>query len=81
VIRGVVNREPRFLSLEEALTLHETAVDEHGGPHGLRDRGLLESALATPRQAIEGQFVHEFPFGMAAAYIFHIVKNHPFVDG
>lgn len=72
---------PRFLSIDEALTLHETAVLQHGGATGLRDRGTLDSALAQARQAFGGAFVHEFPFGMAAAYVFHISKNHPFVDG
>lgn len=73
--------EPRFLTLLEVLTLHETAIDEHGGSHGIRDQGLLESALAMPRQGFGDQYANEFPFGMAAAYAFHICKNHPFVDG
>jgi death-on-curing protein len=81
VIRGVLNREPRFVSPDEVLTLQETAIDEYGGSPGLRDLGLLESALAMPRQAFGGEFVHEFPFGMAAAYLFHICQNHPFIDG
>ncbi len=73
--------QPRFLTLQEVLTLHETAIDEHGGSHGIRDAGLLESALAMPRQGFGDQYAHEFPFGMAAAYAYHICKNHPFVDG
>src|SRR5690606_17241660 len=52
-----------------------------GGSSGLRDRGLLESALAQPRQQFGGQFAHEYPFGMAAAYAYYLSKNHPFVDG
>lgn len=81
MIRGVLNKQPRFLSIEEVLTLHETAIDEHGGSHGIRDPGLLESAVAMARQGFSGEFAHEYPFGMAAAYAFHICKNHPFVDG
>lgn len=81
MIRGVLNREPRFLTIDEVLTLHETGVDEHGGSYGVRDSALLESALAMPRQGFAGSYAHEYPFGMAAAYAFHICKNHPFVDG
>jgi death-on-curing protein len=78
---GVLAHSPRFLTRDEVLSLHETAIDEHGGSHGLRDPGLLESAIAMPAQAFAGQFAHLFPFEMAAAYAFHIAKNHPFVDG
>ncbi|MEX2218335.1 MAG: type II toxin-antitoxin system death-on-curing family toxin [Phycisphaerales bacterium] len=81
MIRGALNREPRFLSIDEVLTLHESAIDEHGGAYGVRDVGLLESALAMPRQSFGGQYAHEYPFEMAAAYAFHICKNRPFVDG
>lgn len=42
---------------------------------------LLESALAMPMSGIEEEYFHSFPFEMAAAYLFHIVQNHPFVDG
>jgi death-on-curing protein len=45
------------------------------------DRGLLESAVAQPQASFGGQFAHEGLFAMAAAYLFHIVSNHPFVDG
>ena len=81
MIRGFLSGEPRFLSADEVLTLHETCIDAFGGSLGVRDAGLLDSALATPRQAFGGQFVHEFPFGMAAAYLFHLCANHPFIDG
>jgi death on curing protein len=81
VIRGFLPVEPRFLSADEVLTLHETGIDAFGGSQGIRDVGLLESALAMPRQGFGGEFLHEFPFGMAAAYLYHICENHPFVDG
>lgn len=81
MIRSAAEREPRFLTIDEALTLHETNIAEHGGATGIRDRGLLESALAMPRQAFGGEFTHSFPHEMAGAYLFHICKNHPFVDG
>lgn len=72
---------PRFVTLEEAMAWQETAVAQFGGSLGLRDKGLLESALAQPQQGFGNQYVHEFPFGMAAAYAYHLAKNHPFVDG
>lgn len=81
MIRGFLPGEPRFLSTDEVLTLHETGIDAFGGSHGIRDAGLLDSALATPRQGFGGEFLHEFPFGMAAAYLFHLCANHPFIDG
>ena len=48
---------------------------------GVRDHALLESALAQPGAAFGGEFLHVDLFAMAAAYLFHIVKNHPFLDG
>lgn len=72
---------PRFVTSEEALGWHATLIARYGGSPGLRDPGLLESALAQPGQAFDAQYMHEFPFGMAAAYAFHIAKNHAFVDG
>jgi death-on-curing protein len=81
VIRGCLPGEPRFLSTDEMLTIHESGIEAYGGSYGIRDAGLLDSALATARQGFGGEFVHEFPFGMAAAYLFHLSANHPFVDG
>jgi death-on-curing protein len=72
---------PAFLDLERALNIHRVLIERFGGSGGIRDLGLLESALAMPRQAFGGQYLHSDLFEMAAAYLFHIVKNHPFVDG
>ncbi len=72
---------PRFVTTDEAVAFDAIGIDEYGGGHGLRDAGALDSALAQPRQAFSGEFAHTYPFGMAAAYAFHIAKNHPFVDG
>lgn len=72
---------PRFVTVDEALAWHAISVAQYGGDPGLRDRGLLESAIAQPRQSFGGEFANEYPFGMAAAYAYHIAKNHPFVDG
>ena len=73
--------EIRFVEIEEALRIHKRQVDRFGGDDGIRDRGLLESALATPRASFDGVFVHEDVIAMASAYLFHLCKNHPFVDG
>ncbi len=78
---GLPIGRPRFVTIEEVIGWHETAIAQYGGRPGLRDRSLLESALAQPQQGAGGQFAHEYPFGMAAAYAYHIAKNHPFADG
>lgn len=72
---------PRFLSIEDVLILHLIAIEDQGGNPSLRDRGLLESAIAMPRQQVSGQFLHDDIPAMAAAYAFHICRNHPFIDG
>lgn len=72
---------PRFISIDEATAWHELAIREYGGLGGVRDKGLLDSALAQPRQQFSGEYVHAFPFGMAAAYAWFLAKNHPFLDG
>ena len=72
--------EPVWIEERDALTLHERLLALHGGAEGLRDRTLLESALARPQQRFT---LAESPnmFEMAAAYTSGIVRNHPFVDG
>ena len=72
---------PEFLELEEVLEIHSELVDRYGGSQGVRDLGLLQSALAMPQAGSGGAYFHVDLFEMAAAYLFHIVKNHPFVDG
>jgi death-on-curing protein len=81
VIYGALPRPLRFLTLDEVLTLHSAALDRFGGSAGVRDHGMLESALAMPEQGFGGEYAHAVPFGMATAYAFHLCKNHPFVDG
>jgi death-on-curing protein len=63
------------------LDLHQKQIEDFGGDPGVRDLGLLQSAIAMPAGGFGGEFLHEFPHGMAAAYLFHIAANHPFVDG
>ncbi len=73
--------DPIFLTIDEVLAFHQDQLNEHGGSAGLRDRGMLESALAAPAASFGGEFMHHDLFEMAAAYLFHISSNHPFVDG
>ena len=70
-----------FLTHEEVLRAHETQIARYGGSTGIRDLGLLESALAMPSASFGGSYLHADIYAMAAAYLFHIVSNHPFVDG
>ena len=72
---------PVFLTLDEVLALHADQLERYGGDPGLRDLGLLESALATPRATFGKAYLHGSLPEMAAAYLFHLVGNHPFVDG
>lgn len=73
--------EPLFLTYDEAVQINLDQVRRYGGTAGVRDQGLLESALAMPQAGFGDQYVHADLFEMAAAYLFHIVKNHPFIDG
>ncbi|MBK8915028.1 MAG: type II toxin-antitoxin system death-on-curing family toxin [Phycisphaerales bacterium] len=73
--------EPEFLELAEVLTIHADQIERYGGDASIRDAGLLGSALAMPRATFGGEFLHRDLFEMAAAYLYHIVQNHPFVDG
>ena len=72
---------PDFLTLEEILEIHDDQINRYGGASGIRDFGLLESALAQPQAIFGGSFLHTDLFEMAAAYFFHIIQNHPFMDG
>jgi death-on-curing protein len=70
-----------FLSVSDVIEIHERIIIEFGGHPGLRDRGLLESAVAMPHAMFSGQYLHAELPDMAAAYHYHICANHPFVDG
>jgi death-on-curing protein len=73
--------EPLFLTLEEVLEIHRDEIERHGGTLGVRDNGLLESAVAAPQSGFGGHYLHSDFYEMAAAYLFHLVQNHPFLDG
>lgn len=72
---------PRFLTIDEVLFVHRRSLAAYGGKEGVHDGSLLASAVGAAEQGLADGFVHAFPFEMAAAYGFHIAKNHPFVDG
>jgi death-on-curing protein len=72
---------PDFLTLEDVLLLHGDQIDLYGGDPEVRDQNLLESALAQPQATYDGRQLHGDLFEMAAAYLFHLVQNHPFLDG
>ncbi len=71
----------KFLSLTEVLEIHRDQIARYGGTTGIRDIELLKSALGMPMATYSGEFLHTDVFEMAAAYLFHLVKNHPFLDG
>ena len=71
----------RFIPNRIVSTIHSDLLQRYGGRPGLRDPNLLDSALAQPRMTVGGKFVHKTIFDKAAAYGFHICRNHPFVDG
>jgi death on curing protein len=71
---------PRFLRVEDVLKIQSLQLEKDGGLAGLRDPNLLESAVMQPMATFGGEYLHTDLFLMAAAYLFHIVKNHPFLD-
>lgn len=73
--------DPVFLSLSEVLEIHRDQIERYGGRPGVRDMKLLQSAIGVPAGGAGDDFFHEDFFLMAAAYLFHITRNHPFVDG
>jgi death on curing protein len=73
--------EPVFLRLDEVVGIHNDQIELYGGSPGIRDLELLKSAIAMPSVGFGGEYLHTDIFEMAAAYLFHIVRNHPFVDG
>lgn len=70
-----------FLTLEDVHQIHEIQLIRFGGGSGLRDVGLLESAIAQPQNSFGGEYLHPTIFDMAEAYLYHVTQNHPFIDG
>jgi len=71
----------RFLSVDDVLAIHEDTIAHEGGVAGIRDPGLLESAVLVPQQRFGGEYLHAGLPAMAAAYLFHIAQNQAFHDG
>ena len=76
-----MNRSPQFLTLADVFEIHLYQLVHFGGTSGTRDLGLLKSAVAMPEMSFGGVMLHKDIFEMAAAYLFHLVENHPFIDG
>lgn len=70
-----------FLTVEQIIDFHTEIINELGGAHGIREMGLLISAVEMPKATMFGEFLHLTIYDKAAAYLYHIVCNHPFVDG
>ena len=70
-----------FIPDEIVLTIHTDLLHRYGGEPGLRDRSLLESALAQPKMTAGGKDLHKTLFDKSAAYGYHVCMNHPFIDG
>jgi death on curing protein len=73
--------EIEFLPKHIIIYFHQQIISLYGGTLGLRDEGLLDSALEQPRAMFDGSYLHDSLVKMAAAYGFHICNNHPFIDG
>jgi death-on-curing protein len=72
---------PILLNLDEVVEIHRDMIERYGGSPGIRDMGLLQSAVAVPPAFFGGKYLHTGLFDMAAAYLFHLVQNHPFLEG
>jgi len=74
-------RNFRFLTAEAVEAIHQEVLAAHGGMPGLRDRALLEAAVAAPQATYGGEPLLEDVIDIAAAYLFYLCRNHPFNDG
>ncbi len=72
---------PEFLSLDDVLEIQRMQIERFGGEHGVRDLGLVDSAVAQAATIFDDSYLHDGLIAMAGAYLFHIVSNHGFVDG
>lgn len=72
---------PRFISISQVLDIHQDEINSFGGTSGVRDEGLLDSALAQPQATFGGELLHPTIHEQAASYLYHLAMNHPFIDG
>lgn len=71
----------RFLEMKHIDVILKDQLARYGGEYGIRDAGLAESAVAAPTAQFGGALLHAGPVAQAAAYLFHICSNHPYLDG
>ena len=76
-----MNTEPVFLTFAETIEIHDYQISRFGGAAGVRDIELLKSAIGMPSATFGGEYLHPSVIEMAAAYLYHLAENHPFVDG
>jgi death on curing protein len=76
-----LNKSLKHLTVEAVKAIHREVLAAHGGAAGIRDETLLESAVAAPQATMMGQSLISDPLEIAAAYLFYICRNHPFLDG
>jgi len=70
-----------YISFEFVLTLHDQLIEEYGGAKGILNEGLLRSALEMPKACFNGRDLHRTIYDKTSAYLFHLIQNHPFIDG
>ena len=70
-----------YISFEFVLELHDQLIEEYGGVKGILNEGLLHSALEMPKACFNGRDLHRTIYDKTAAYLFHLVQGHPFIDG
>ncbi len=71
----------KFIELKDVIAYHDDVIRKYGGLNGIRDKNLLESSVESPKSTMFGAFLYETVYDMAAAYLYHLVQNHPFLDG
>ena len=76
-----MKKEPLFLTFAEVIEIHDYQIEHFGGSDGLRSVEMLKSAIGMPSSTFSGEYLHPTIPEMAAAYLFHLVENHPFLDG
>lgn len=74
-------KEPVFLTVDDVIYLHQDQIERYGGTHGIRDNGLLSSAVESPKATYGGEFILKSISEMSSSYLYNIVQNHPFLDG
>lgn len=70
-----------YITLQGIIDVHSEIIEKYGGVDGIRDIGLLASAIDMPKAKMYGEYLHPTIFDKAVAYLFHIIRNPPFIDG